>query len=129
MVLIIAVIVFEMFSLSYLKIFLDQRAVLEIGRTINYDLRNIIQMDSYKQHSFIKYGRWIILVIILYLFGWKIPVGLFIVETILSAIVPVPQQSYQEAMRKFRIISSGNTYLMQLYKEAEATLWSHGVSF
>ncbi len=125
---IIAIIIFEAFSFTYIKIFLDQRAVLDIGRAIGCDIRDLIQMESYKSHTFVKYGRWVILAGIFYLFGWQYAVGLFIFETVLSAVMPVPAKSYQEALYIFKTISRGDPGLMQLYDKAEYFLHSNGIS-
>lgn len=129
LLLLIAIIIFEAFSLAYIKIFLDQRAVLDIGRAIGCDIRDLIQMESYKSHAFIKYGRWVILAGIFYLFGWKYAVGLFIIETVLSAVMPVPLKSYREAIYIFRVVSKGDPGLMQLYDKAEYFLRSNGILF
>jgi len=127
MLLVVAIVIFEAFSLSYLKIFLDQRAVLDIGRVVQCDLRSLVPMESYQSHRFAKYSRWVVLAFIFYFFGWKYVAGLYVAELMLMAAAPVPESAYREAMDNFRRISRGCEDMEQLYDRAEMVLRSKGI--
>ena len=43
--------------------------------------------------------------------------------------MPVPNESYKEAMRNFKMVSGEDACLKLFYEQAEAVLRSHGVPF
>ncbi len=113
------IVLFEFFSLTHIKVFLDQRAVLLLGREIGFPLQEIILMDSFRYGRFSGYGRWFILAIIWWYFSWKYALGLFVLEFFLSLIAPIPRASYREAMDRFKKISKTHPELEELYIRAK----------
>ena len=128
---VIIAIVFCFASHVYTEAFFAQRAHLEIGRAINCDMSKIVRlewMDSYKGLAFAKIIRWIMLIVAFYFYGWKLPVGLYIMEFLYITFRPVPIWSYQEVMQWFNIVARENENLRDLYNKAQIILHSKGIN-
>ena len=128
---IILAFLFVFASHVYTEAFFVQRAHLEIGRAIGYDLNQIIQLNSlssYQGVGFAKIFRWIILIVMFYFYGWKMPVGLYILEFLYITFRPIPEWHYQEVMQWFGVVVSQDKSLGSLYVKAQNILRSKGIN-
>lgn len=94
------IVVYVIADVFVLNAFFLQRAALEIGRSIGYEIRDLVLPGWYSLVWLPRFVTWGALALMFYWYDWSYAVTVCVIDWLITTLLPVPRSKYEYVQAK-----------------------------